>query len=352
MDLGAAISKIFGNSAADVFPGQHVVGATDPGNPWPGWAPALVADKKPSGSPNTPGNSGSPVQDSGAYSAAASGGGAPSYNPADLAYLDDQQSRLQAQQGSTNTALQNGLAGLLDSYNQQVSSTNLDRSRALEDLNTKTADTTKAKDTALNRNDTQGRTLADSLRQRIGMAAGANSSAYQLTAPGAVAKQVSDGRSDIQTNFGTNFRNLATTGEREKTDFENLLQNLSQQKNSRESDFRSGILDKQNQIDQSLSEVARQRALLKGGGYNQVRSAMAPYDQAISGRQSQIDNLFNQFRTPYNVTPVDVKTPNLLDYMTQPGQIAQNQTQPSGGADPFSLALQKKQQEDYNPLIG
>lgn len=274
-------------------------------------------------------------------------GGGASYNPADLAYLDDQQGRLQRQQASIDAAERNGITQLQDSYNKEVSGANTRRSQALEDFATKRSDTERAKDSAIGRVDSNARTLADSLRRRIGMASGSGSSAYQITAPGAVARDASMNRTGVLENFGTNLRDLTTSENRAKTAFEELLADLDAQRRTRESEFKAGILDRRNQVDSSLAEIARQRALVRGGGYDQVRTAMSPYASAIDARQSQIDTLFDKYRTPYNVKQIDVRTPDLKDYTVDRAAI--NANTEAGTQDPYS-PYRKPFQEDEEQL--
>ena len=283
----------------------------------------------------------------GIYAAGSAGGGAASsYNPADIAYLDDQRARLEAQQRSADTALNNGLTQLQDSYNKEVSGANSRRSQALADLNTKREDTTRAKDSAITRVNDNARTLAEGLRRRLGLASGSGSSAYQFAAPGAVSTEASKNRSGVLENFGMNFRDLDTTEQRQKSQFEELLADIEAQRKSRESDFRSGILEKKNQIDNSLSEVARQKALTLGGGYAQAKAAMQPYSSAIDSRQAEIDNLFSKFRTPYSIKAIDTSAPSLRDYMVDRANIKAQQPGPQDPTaaynDPFNI---KKQDE-------
>ena len=275
---------------------------------------------------------------------------APSYNPADIAYLDDQRGRLEGQQRSADTALTNGLTQLQDSYNKEVSGANSKRAQALQDLNTKREDTTRAKDSALNRVNENARTLAEGLRRRIGMASGSGSSAFQITAPGAVSRDATEDRTGVLENFGVNFRDLATTEQRQKTQFEELLSDLEAQRKTRESDFRSGILEKKNQIDNSLSEVARQKALALGGGYNQVRTAMAPYAGAIDSRQAEIDNLFNKFRTPFAQKAVDTTAPTLRDYMVDRANISSGQPGPQDPTAPYKNPFGIKEDDEQKPV--
>lgn len=279
-----------------------------------------------------------------------SGVASPSYNPADIAYLDDQRGRLEGQHRSANTALTNGLTQLQDSYNKEVSGANSRRAQAIQDLNTKREDTTRAKDSALNRVNKNARTLAEGLRRRIGMASGSGSSAFQITAPGAVSRDATEDRTGVLENFGVNFRDLATTEQRQKTQFEELLSDLEAQRKTRESDFRSGILEKKNQIDTSLSEVARQKALALGGGYNQARTAMAPYAGAIDSRQAEIDNLFNKFRTPFAQKTVDTTAPTLRDYMVDRANISSGQPGPQDPTAPYKNPFGIKEDDEQKPV--
>lgn len=262
-------------------------------------------------------------------------GGGTSYNPKDIDYLNDQEARLRAQHGSADTALNNGLTQLGDSYNTEVQGTNAKRDQAMQDFGIKREDTTRAKDSALTRTNENARTLAEGLRRRLGLASGSGSSAFQFAAPGAVSKIATENRTGVLENFGTNFRDLATSENRAKTQFEELLASLAEQKNTRESDFRSGILEKKSQIDGNLAEVARQRALALGGGYTQVKAAMAPYTGAIDSRQAEIDGLFNRFRTPFTQKAVDTSMPTLRDYMVDRANIKAGQPGPQDPTAPY-----------------
>lgn len=264
----------------------------------------------------------------------AGGSSAPSYNPADLAYLDDQQSRLERQLGRTNTYLTQGLAELMDSYNKSRTSANQQRGRELENLGLQREDTTRKKDSTLDRVNTGARTLADSLRRKIGMASGSGSSAYQIAAPGAVARQASEQRGDVMEDFGTNFRNLDLTERRANEDYNTLFESLESDKKSRERALRQGIEEQRLGIDQSLAELARQRALVKGGGYDQVKQAMSKYTDRMTDREKTIDSLFNKYRSVGKFQPVKVNAPQLRDYTVDKAAIQANQQ--AGTNDPYA----------------
>jgi hypothetical protein len=287
----------------------------------------------------------------GAYSDGGSGSGstAPAYDPGDMAYLEDQLARLNSQYGRTDTTLRTGLEKILQDYNSQKAGANTKQSRFLSDVGTARQDSERGKDTAIGKVDTNARILANSLRQRLGMAGGADSSAYKITAPGAVAREATQDRTGVMENFGVNFRDLKTREDRGIEDFGKLISDLARQKESSSTDFRAGIDEQRNSIDSNRAEIARQKALLQGGGYDQVRSAMSPYTQQISARESAIDKMLGNVRK-INPGSVDVSIPNLRDYMVDKSAI--NANRQSGTQNPYAPYKQSfEEEENVNTLV-
>lgn len=282
----------------------------------------------------------------GVLGASTTGGGAsqaPSYNQDDLNYLNDQENSLRAQLARADTTLNQGLTQLGDSYNKEVSGANTQRGRALENFNTQIDDTTRDKVNAINQVDTNARTLNDSLRRILGMASGRGSSAYKFAAPNAVARDASQRRSGVNETFGTNFRNIDTAKNRASEDFATLLDDLAAQKQQRESSLREGVLTSKNSINSNLANLAGERAKLLGGGYGAVRIAQQPFQDQITGNNAAIDNLFNQYRSPYSVKAIDIQKPDLGAYTVDKAALASN-TQGAGAYSPYSAFLKKKQE--------
>ena len=271
--------------------------------------------------------------------------------PAAAAYYDAQRSNLERQLGRADTALNQGLTNLTNSYNSEVSKANGQRSRALEDYGIQRDDTGRAKDSALDKVNTNARTLADSLRRRIGLASGSGSSAYQIAAPGAVAREASADRTGVLENFGENYRALDLAERRAKEDFASLLDDLLRQKQSRELGLRQGIEGQKNDISSQLAQLAGQRAQATGGGYAATVAAMQPYLDQIAAREGTIDNLFSQFTTPYAVKQVNVQKPELRDYLVDRAAI--NANNESGGQDPYApYGNLLKREDEQQPVLG
>lgn len=286
---------------------------------------------------------------SGGGGAGGGGGSGGTDNSASLAQLSDQESLLNQLLGRSGTMLNQGLTQIGDDYNHEVSNANTQRSRALEDFQTKQTQTELAKNSALDRTDTNARTLANSIRQRIGQAGGSGSSAYQVVAPQAIAREASQNRQGVQENYAQNFQALDTAKNRATEDFSGLLADLAAQKQQKEKGLQQGILTQEQGAYGSLADIARQRAALQGGGVGAIRAASAPYQAQVSQRQAAIDNLFNQYRTPYSVKPVNVQAPNLSDYVVNGSKIGNNAPQNQTQTDILKKQLQDQQ---YNPLLG
>lgn len=274
------------------------------------------------------------------------GGGSNGYNPADIAYLDSQANSLRDMLSRSGVSLDQGLTGINDSFNKEVGNANTQRSRVLQDYGVQDEATNRAKDTALGGVDTNARTLADSLRRTLGLAGGSDSSAYQLAAPQAVARQASTQRNGVLNDFSENEQSITTAKDRASEDFQTLLDNLAEQRKQKESSLRGGVLQNEQSINKSLAEIAAQKAAASGTGYAGSMAAQAPYSAAISSNQGAIDELFNKFRTPtFDVKPISAEAAPLKDYTVNSAEIGTPSSQAQDPSATFSNYLRKLQQE-------
>ena len=256
--------------------------------------------------------------DSGVYSGGDSGDGA------DMAYLDDQESTLNRQLGRTDSALAQALDAVLQNYNRELGEANKTRSRNLEDFDTKTQISEQGRSRELGKVDTRSRMLADSLRQRLGIAGGSGSSAYQLAAPRAVQRQASSERGDVLADYSANFQALDTNKRRSGEDYQSLLEELQRQRTQREGGVRGDIEEQRNEIRGNLGRVAGERQKLMGGGYSGVRNALAPYQDQVRGGESLIDSIYSKYAAKYNVNPLQARETNLRDYATDRTAVRDN----------------------------
>jgi hypothetical protein len=254
----------------------------------------------------------------------------------DVAYYNDLINRLSGKYGEIDTAYTQGVAGAGDAYNNEVSKANASRGRQLEDLDLQGQSSARGKDQAIGKVDTYARTLADSVRRRLGMASGSDSSAYQFAAPGAVARDASGKRTGVLEDFGANAMALDLTKRRAQEDYNGLFSDLEAQKRAKLSGLESGVQEQKQALDAELARVAGEKAKAAGGSYATARAAAAPYETQYNQRSQAISALFDKYRTPYTAKPVEVKTPSLRDYI-----VDKTKVQATGNA----------QQDQYAPYL-
>lgn len=269
------------------------------------------------------------------------------YSQDDVNYLNDQESQLRRLLQSAQATRDSGLTQLSDSFNRESSKANTQRSRELENLQLEREDTRGSKNKALGTVDDNAYNLANSVRRLLGLASGTGSSAYQLAAPRLIASEASGQRSNVLNTYGQNERNIGLTEDRAKSDFERLLDELGAKRKSAESGFRADVLSQEQGINESLADVARRRALLQGGGYDNVRQAQAPYLQNINSAQDTMDSLFSKYRSPFtSVQPVEVNAPNLADYTVDRAAINANRNQGNSPYSPYMQFLRGRDEEE------
>jgi len=295
---------------------------------------------------NEPKDPKNPGQPPGPYTGG--GGSSDSYDPADLAYLEDKEDLLNRQLGRTDAGLKQALEQLLNAYNKEVSGANKQRGRAMEDFDDKAEISEQGRGRELGKVDTNSRMLADSLRRRLGLASGSGSSAYQIAAPRAVQRQASEQRGDVLEDYSANFQALDKDRTRATEDFASLLEDLAAQRKFREGGVRNAILTQRNKIQGNLGHVAGQRQKLLGGGYDDVRKAMSPYEQAIRGGESEIDKIFDKYTTKYNIKPVNVRNTQLRDYATDEAAVRDNAaTGNQSEYAPYKSYLEEDEEQPY-----
>lgn len=282
---------------------------------------------------------------SGSGSGSSSASTKPDTTASDLAYLDNYDTSLRGQLSSAQQALGQGLQQIDDSYNENTTRTNQDRNNADTGFNTQRTNTTKDAQKAEDQINTNARTLSDSVRSMLGLAGGTDSSAYQFAAPAAIARDTTEKTTANKDTFGRNYDAIDSAQSASDLKFERALQDLADQRKQKQSGLQSGILDQENQITQQLAQNALTRGEINGGTYAATSAALAPFTQQMSDRQAAIDNLFSQYRTPYQLqdtTPVAANTNTYTPTTTTVQPAAGDNASNSGDNSTYLQALLKK----------
>lgn len=266
-------------------------------------------------------------------------GGGSAYSQQDMDYLNNQQSLYERLMQSIDSAEASGMQRLTDSETMARNKANTQRGRALEDFGVKRQDTERGQTQALDRVGDNSRTLRNSLMRQLGL--GASGGSAFMVADNAVARDASKNRANVQQNFGMNFRDLGTAEKRADEDYVSLLDEIKADRRAKEESFKAGILGQRQQNQQSLAEIAAERARLQGGN---PLTASAGYRNNYLSLQNQVDALPSQYRTDVSARDLKVETPQLRDYIVDRASIGggkSKQTQYS----PYSRFLQKDDEE-------
>jgi hypothetical protein len=236
--------------------------------------------------------------------------------------------------GRTDTTLRDSLDAVLQNYNRELSGANKVRGDNIEDFNMKTQISESGRGRELGKVDTSARMLADSLRQRLGLASGSGSSAYQIAAPRAVQRQASDQRGDVLADYSANFMQLDTDKKRSERDYGELLSSLESQRKTKEGGVVRDTEAQRQQIRENQQRVAGERErLLRGNGAN-VRQAMAPYDAQIAQGESLIDSIYSKYAAKYDAKPLQVNNTQLRDYAVDKAAVRDNAA--TGGGNEYA----------------
>jgi hypothetical protein len=212
-------------------------------------------------------------------------GGGTGYTAEDVSFLNDQESRLRALLGRTDTALTQSLQRNEDDYNTNAG-------QATKQKDDMTIDENKAKQGAYDTIDRNANTGFRSLAQIIGRASGTGSSAFREALPDAVGKDTSSKRQAATTTHDTNLSKIDAS-------FEDVIADLLRQKKANEENARTKVEEQRQGIQGQMADVAGKRAQAAGGGYAAVKAAQAPMDAAIENSRNAVEGFFNTFRSPY-----------------------------------------------------
>jgi len=273
----------------------------------------------------------------------------PSYSQDDLAYLDGQMGNLDRQYGRVDTQLQNALRMALQNYENTKATGETQYNRNTRDINLKESVSEQGRQRELGKVDTGARMLANSLRQKLGLASGSGSSAYQVSAPDAVRRQATEQRGDVLGDYSANFAQIANTRKDTEDDWTQMQNQLSNEYNQRRMGSEGEFATLKSEIDANRQRVAGEKAKLLGGGYAGVKSAMAPYEQRIAEGESLIDGLYNKYAAGYKVDPIKQRTVNLRDYATD--KVAVRDQQATGTEDPYAPYKNYVKDEEDQRLV-
>lgn len=261
------------------------------------------------------------------------------------AYLDTQANDLQSLLGRTDTGLEQGLQSLNDSYQSSVNDQGNQERQALQDYTDKRVSTNKDKLGAydsINKNANNG---YRSLSQIIGRAAGTGSSAFQDGLPDAIGKGMSGQRTDANATYAENLGNIDTAQKKTQLSFQEILEDLANQRATQEQQLRTGVEQQRQGINSQLAQNKSARLQNSGASASQIAASQVPYQEAIDTSRNNVEGFFNQFRPTITPQQAAIAAPDLSQYTVDRANVNAQQQGAPDPTNPYADLLRKKLQE-------
>jgi len=230
----------------------------------------------------------------------------------EMAYWQDQLDNADRQIGRLGTQQQVGEQNIDRSYQSAYDRLLGDKEVTNRDYTTKRGQTVEDNITAKSNINSSVRNRNTGLQRLLGAKGAGNSSAAQILAPYAAAKEGNQQRQQVQTAYSRNIGGLDTAwGDYEK-DWQDSSNDLGTQRETQKQALRSGISQTEAKLQEEKANAAVQRAQAGGQNYTQARNARTPYMQRINQLISQIDAL--GANPQLQARQATYKAPTLSDY--------------------------------------
>ena len=108
----------------------------------------------------------------------------------------------------------------------------------------------------------------------LGLASGSGSSAFQA-GQGLAARVAGQQRGNVMSDYSANTQDLLRAKNRTDEDYQNYLNELSADRKAKEGDLRFGYAQQRQSLNDTLAQIAAERASLTGGN---PLNAAAPYN--------------------------------------------------------------------------
>ena len=267
----------------------------------------------------------------------------PTLTAAELAAYNQGIQQLQSEIGNLGGYLESGYSGIDSSYQDALNQLLRSKNVGETDYNQNTLGTKQQYVSAKNSIGSQAGNTLSGLRRLLGSRGAGGSSAYDISAPGAVARQATLQRGDVSQSFGENIRGLDTNWRRFLEDYENQVESAKTQRSNARGELRRTISGNKQDLLKSLAQLVTAR------------------DQNVTGSQKYLDQAQDLARkaSRYTTAPINYKTstyqaPSLESYIARPGATPtfQGQQANTDYYSPYYQALLGKDKEQKPFGIG
>ena len=260
--------------------------------------------------------------------------------------LNNQIGMLRSLFGGADAAFAEGNANIDNAYARSLALGDQQHTRAIEDYNLQGDRAERDRSTGLQETESRARSLADALRQKIGLASGRNSSAYQINAPGAVADATAADRTGVLEAYGDNYLNLARAKEDTEEDYGMFKRGLSDERANKRRALHKGYEENKQSLNREIAGLEGKRGSLNGT--QDMAALLSPYLNAFNNSQNVINSLKDKYRTPtYETKGINPEKINLDKYSADPSKMTQSEIEKQARGE-FST---KKKEEDEDSIF-
>jgi len=253
------------------------------------------------------------------------------------AYLADQEALARQAQGRLGQQRQIGQQNIEGSYTTALNDLMESAARAQRDYELTSSRNREDNVSARAATDQSVNAMSSGLQRLLGSRGAGNSSAAQILAPFAVAKQGASRLGEIQGTYGRNMQNLDTSYGDVKSEEQKQREALAEQKRLKAQELEAGLSQAEIGILEQLSGLGLERARLNNQNYNDIRSSAQGYNNQISSLLDRINSLGAQYTGAVKpLEGVRFTAPELAQYNTSAlssGARAQQAGVPSPVAD-------------------
>lgn len=230
------------------------------------------------------------------YGSSVGASSAPTYDPNDLALIDQQIATTNSGLGRIGNQRGIGIENILNSYNESRNKLTGQKATAERDYNTKKTQTTQDYTNTRSGIRKQAGQQFTALQRLLGSIGAGRSSAAQVLAPFAAGRQASERFGEVQDAFGRNMQGLDTAYGDTNRRFTEEFSNLDAEKRRKENELNSGLAQNEASLVDQLAQLNLKRQQLLGGNLQNALSAIQPYRDRVNSLLDQIDNYGRQYQ--------------------------------------------------------
>lgn len=233
------------------------------------------------------------------------------------AYLADQEAMARQAQGRLGQQRQIGQQNIEGSYTTALNDLIESAAKAQRDYELTSGRNREDNVSARAATDQSVNAMSSGLQRLLGSRGAGNSSAAQILAPFAVAKQGASRLGEIQGTYGRNMQNLDTSYGDVKSEEQKQREALAREKQLKAQELEAGLSQAEIGILQQLSGLGLERARLNDQNYNDIRSSAQGYNNQISSLLDRINSLGSQYQGAVKpLAGVRFSAPELAQYNT------------------------------------